>query len=102
MLSRYALQLPIAADPAVGRKQAPKRSATAAKPGFAGLAAPGKNSAQGQQVVNDGAAVRARRFGLRQAVQTSSAWVFGLLKRLGPGRAGAHAKRAEFMRGTIQ
>jgi hypothetical protein len=52
------LQVQIAADPAVGKEQAPKWNATGAKPGFAGSAAPGKNSAHGKQVLNDPAAVR--------------------------------------------
>ena len=60
---RYALQLQIAADAAVGKEQAPKRNATGAKPGFAGGTAPGQNSAHGKQVIDDAAAVRTPDFG---------------------------------------
>src|SRR5438132_13901031 len=42
----------------MGKKQAPKRKATGAKPGCARFAAPGKNSADGQQVINGGMAIR--------------------------------------------
>jgi hypothetical protein len=63
MLGRYALQLWVAADAAVGKKQARKRKATGAKPGFAGCAAPEKNSAHGQQVLNGRGAVRAPESG---------------------------------------
>jgi hypothetical protein len=58
MLGRYALQLWVAADAAVGKKQARKGKATGAKPGFTGFTAPGKNSAYGQEEVNRRATVR--------------------------------------------
>ena len=102
MLSGYALQLPIAADPAVGKKQPPKRSATGAKPGFAGFASPGENSAHGQQIVNQGAAVRTPEFG------AATGWTneFGLDLRspakTDPGTRRRQRKGTEFMRGTIQ
>ena len=85
MPGRYALQVQIAADAAVGKEQAAKRNATGAKPGFAGCTAPGKNSAHGQQVINDGAAVRTPEFG----AATGWANEFGLNLRspenTGPG-----------------
>ena len=93
MLGRYALQLRIAADAAVGKEQAPKRNATGAKPGFAGSTAPGKNSPHAKQVINDGAAVRTPQFG----AATGWANEFGLdlrsPEKAGPERASAHAKR---------
>ena len=93
MPGRYALQVQIAADAAVGKEQAPKRNATGAKPGFAGCTAPGKNSAHGQQVINDGAAVRTPEFG----AATGWANEFGLNlrspERTPPERASAHGKR---------
>ncbi|HEX2663977.1 MAG TPA: hypothetical protein VHM93_14175 [Candidatus Acidoferrum sp.] len=85
MPGRYALQVQIAADPAVGKEQAPKRNATGAKPGFAGRTAPGKNSAHGKQVINDVAAVRTPESG----AATGWANEFGLNLRspekTGPG-----------------
>jgi len=93
MLGRDALQLRIAADAAVGKEQAPKRNAAGAKPGFAGCTTPRKNSAHGQQVINDGAAVRTPEFG----AVTGWANEFGLdlrsPEKAGPERADAPAKR---------
>lgn len=93
MLGRYALQIRIAADAAVGKEQAPKRNATGAKPGFAAGTTPGKDSAHGQQVINDGAAVRTPEFG----AATGWANEFGLdlrsPEKAGPERANAPAKR---------
>lgn len=89
----YALQVQIAADAAVGKEQPPKGNAAGAKPGFAGCTAPGKNSAHGKQVINDGAAVRTPESG----AATGWANEFGLNlrspERLGPERASAPRKR---------
>jgi hypothetical protein len=86
----------------VGKKQAAKRNATGAKPGFAGFTAPGKNSAHGQQIVNDSAAVRSPEFG------AATGWAnrFGLDLRSPPKNWGPNAlaltEGTELMPGTIQ
>jgi len=53
MLRGDALQFQIAAYPAVGIQQIPKRSAAAAKSRFAKLAPPRQDAADAKQIVND-------------------------------------------------
>lgn len=53
MLGGNPLQFKIAADPAVGIHQIPKRSLPPAKPRFARFAAPRQDAAEAQQIVND-------------------------------------------------
>lgn len=102
MPGRYALQVQIPADAAVGKEQSPERNATGAKPGFAGCTAPGENSAHGKQVINHGTAVRTPEFG------AATGWTnqFGLNLRspekTGPRERWRSWKEAEFMGGTIQ
>ncbi len=102
MLGRYALQLRVAADAAAGKKQAPKRKAMSAKLGFAGFAAPGKNSAHGQQVVNGGAAVQTPELGAATGWANEFDADLRSPEKAGPGTRQSSWKRAEFMPGTIQ